>query len=161
LTLRKEFSLVNSEFNDFLFAPIYEEGNGMTLSVMSAFSRLDLDPWQEAARLSELSKEKAVDALAPILARLAGTREALADTREIAARLIAFLPRRDAVSRARANAARGPVNRGSAKRNSQRNLLMITLAVSAAILFSTVLRHQSSTNDAGAPTESSATDTRR
>jgi hypothetical protein len=51
------YSLLDSEFNDFLFAPIGEEGNEMLLSVLSALARLGVDPWQEAARLSQLPKE--------------------------------------------------------------------------------------------------------
>lgn len=46
------YSLPNSEFNAFVFAPIGEERNGMLLSVMSALARRDIDPWQEAARLT-------------------------------------------------------------------------------------------------------------
>ena len=57
MVLRKEFSLINSEFNDFLHAPIGAERNGMVHNMISAFARLDLDPWREAAHLSELSKE--------------------------------------------------------------------------------------------------------
>jgi hypothetical protein len=45
---------LGSQFDDFLFAPIGEEENGMLLSVVSALARLDLDPWQEAASLTGL-----------------------------------------------------------------------------------------------------------
>jgi hypothetical protein len=41
-----------SDFDAFLFAPVGEERNGMLLSVLSALARLDVDPWQEAARLA-------------------------------------------------------------------------------------------------------------
>jgi hypothetical protein len=46
--------LIGPEFDDFLFAPLGEERNGMRLSVISALSRLEVDPWQEAASLAEL-----------------------------------------------------------------------------------------------------------
>jgi hypothetical protein len=98
VVLRTPFSLINSEFNDFLYAPVGDEGNGMTLSVISALSRLDIDPWQEAARLSALSKEKAIQALAPIIARLPGGQWTDADTPHIAVRLAALLPHRDGPS---------------------------------------------------------------
>ena len=48
-------SYLGSEFDDFLFAPIGEERNGMPLSVVSALARSDLDPWQEAAQLARLA----------------------------------------------------------------------------------------------------------
>jgi hypothetical protein len=44
---------VGSEFNDFLYAPIGVERNEMPLSVLSALARLNIDPWGEAAELSE------------------------------------------------------------------------------------------------------------
>ena len=47
-------SLPGAEFNDFLFAPIGEDGNGMLVSVLSGLARLDVDPWQEAAKLAQL-----------------------------------------------------------------------------------------------------------
>jgi hypothetical protein len=46
--------LPGSEFNDFLFAPIGEDRNGMLVSVLSGLARSDVDPWQEATRLAEL-----------------------------------------------------------------------------------------------------------
>src|SRR5271170_4965406 len=98
MVLRAPFSLINSEFNDFLFAPIGDEGNGMTLSVFSALARLDIDPWREAARLAELPKETAIQAFTPTIAHLPGGQWMPANAREIAARLIAFLPQRDIVA---------------------------------------------------------------
>jgi hypothetical protein len=130
MALRKQYSLINSEFNEFLFAPVGDEGNGMTLSVMSALSRLDIDPWREAASLSALSKEKAVEALASIIARLPDARWAAADTREIAARLIAFLPGRDTVGPARAIAAGRSV-----RLNPRTVFLLAALAAVATLMF--------------------------
>lgn len=88
----KRASLINSEFDDFLFAPIGDEGNGMTLSVVSALARLDFDPWREAARLSYLSKDKSLLALQLMIERLPGAHRTLADATTIAARLVALLP---------------------------------------------------------------------
>ena len=70
MTLRPEFSMHHSGFEDFLFAPIWEEDDGSVLSILSAFARLGLDPWGEAARLAALPKEKAASALTVILTRL-------------------------------------------------------------------------------------------
>ena len=87
-------SLLNSEFNDFLFAPIGEEGNEMLLSVLSALARLGVDPWQEAARLTQLPKELATQSLASMIGGLPSGRWTPADSRVIAARLVQLLPSR-------------------------------------------------------------------
>jgi hypothetical protein len=150
MALRQPYSLINSEFNDFLFAPIGDEGNGMTLSVISALVRLDIDPWEEAAHLSDLSKEKAAQALAPIIARLPGGRWRPADTAGIAARLVGFLPRRDFVARQTAPGAAG-------RPSSRHVLLMISLAFAAAAWFAMATHHQAPSSNR-APPEISGTD---
>jgi hypothetical protein len=86
-----------SEFDDFLFAPIDEDGSGM-LSVLSALTQLDFDPWQEAAELARLSGDKATRRLASLLALLPVRPSAPRDVARIAARLIGLLPRPSAVN---------------------------------------------------------------
>ena len=49
MTLSARFSLLHSDLNDFLFASVGDEQNGMPLSVISALTRLGVDPWEEAA----------------------------------------------------------------------------------------------------------------
>jgi hypothetical protein len=83
---------VSAEFNDFLYAPIGAEDSTMTLSVLSALSRLNVDPWAEAAQLSALPKDIAAQKLASLIARLPGGRWAQADCAPIANRLIELLP---------------------------------------------------------------------
>jgi hypothetical protein len=85
-------SVLPPQFDDFLFASIGEDGNGMLLSVISAFARLDLDPWQEAAKLAQLPKATAVRRLAALIAKLPGLPLAQRDIATAAARLIAHLP---------------------------------------------------------------------
>ena len=75
------------EFDSFLFATVGEEVNEVPLSVLSALSRLGLDPRDEAARLSGLTEEAAADQLARMIARLSD-RWTLLETRKIAVRLI-------------------------------------------------------------------------
>jgi len=82
-----------SEFDNFLFAPIGEESNGMMLSVISALARLDLDPWHEAVKLAELSGEIATTRLASLIAALPDAPLAHQNPAAIAARLVALLPR--------------------------------------------------------------------
>ena len=80
--------------DDFLYAPVGADKSGMTLSLLSALSRLDLDPWKEAAELSELPTDTAAQSLASQIARLPGGRWESTDVRAIADRLIELLPHR-------------------------------------------------------------------
>ena len=90
---RSSVSQFRSEFDDFLYAPV-DEGNGGTfLSVLSALARLDVDPWQEAANLARMPRENATQRLAALIGALPGGLLAHLDSRMIAARLIALLPR--------------------------------------------------------------------
>ena len=73
MTLRPEYSLGHSEYNAFLFAAVGEESVG-TLTVLTALSRLGIDPWQEAARLSDLPRETAARVFAQTIAKLARRR---------------------------------------------------------------------------------------
>jgi hypothetical protein len=84
--------LLGSEFDDFLFAPVSEEENGMLLTVMSALARLDMDPWQETANLARLPRQTAIERLAGFILALPGQPSAQLDTGSIAAGLIARLP---------------------------------------------------------------------
>jgi hypothetical protein len=86
-------SFFRSEFNDFLYALIGADRNEMPVTVLSALARLDLDPWEEAAQLSELPTNTATQRLATLLGRLPGGRWAQ-DSLAIADRLIELLPRR-------------------------------------------------------------------
>ncbi len=94
MTRPTAFSLPAPEFNEFLFAPIGPDRNGMLLSVLSALARLDLDPWQEARNLARLSEAKAAERLASLITALPRSARADQDPGTIAARLIALLPRR-------------------------------------------------------------------
>ncbi len=100
MALPAEFSLLDTEFGDFLFATIGNERTGMPLSVLSAFTRLGLDPWLEAARLSDLPKDFAIATLSGMIARLPVGRWELSETRGIAVRLVEFLPQRGSAARA-------------------------------------------------------------
>ena len=82
---------VDGAFNDFLYAAICEERNALPLTVLSALARLNLDPWAEAAKLSELPTSTATQRLASLIARLPGDR-AQTDMGAIADRLIGLLP---------------------------------------------------------------------
>ena len=87
-------SVPSSEFNDFLFAPIGEDKNGMLVSVLSGLARSDVDPWQEAAKLAQLPGDAATRELAALIGALPDRAAPCPDPRTIATRLIALLPRR-------------------------------------------------------------------
>lgn len=136
MTLRAPYTLLHSEFNDFLFAAIGDEANDMPLSVVSALTRLGLDPWREAARLSALPRSAASRRLADAIARLPDGRWGSPDARKIAEQLVELLPGR----RASKTAALAP-DRGQPKRSGKRAaIVVIGLAVGAAA-FVTALNH--------------------
>lgn len=68
------------------------------LSVLSALTQLDLDPWQEAAELARLSADKATRKLAALIESLPNPSSTPRDVGRIAARLIALLPRGAAIN---------------------------------------------------------------
>jgi hypothetical protein len=80
-------------FDRFLCAPLFEQ-DGMTVSVLSALARLDLDPWVEAARLAELAKYQAVNSLAATIWKGNSDRWSAVEASLQAERLIDLLPAR-------------------------------------------------------------------
>jgi len=66
----------------------------MLLSVLSALARLNLDPWDEAARLARLPRATAPSYLTTLIAALPEGPAAPTDPEALAERLIALLPRR-------------------------------------------------------------------
>jgi hypothetical protein len=87
-------SRLGSEFNAFLFSPIGEGSNGIPLSVVSLLARRDLDPWLEAANLAAMPADAAARRLDSLIRALPDQPLTLPDSRMIATRLIALLPRR-------------------------------------------------------------------
>jgi hypothetical protein len=128
MTLSARFSLLDSDLNDFLFAPVGEESNGMSLSVISALTRLDLDPWDEAARLATLPRALAAETLAPMIARLAIGCSPRLDDAAVAHRLIELLP----LPGRTAAPGREPASVGP-KKYLHAIMLLICLALTAAI----------------------------
>jgi len=88
MTRPTAMSFPGAEFNDFLFAPIGEDSNGMLVSVLSGLARLDVDSWQEAEKLAQLPGEIATQRLASLIGPIQTPPT-------IATRLIALLPNRN------------------------------------------------------------------
>ena len=86
------FALRRSGLNEFLYAAVGTEANGMTLSLVSVFARLGNDPWLEAGRLAGLPKSEATESLARIIANMPSSVWPLQAATAIATRLIALLP---------------------------------------------------------------------
>ena len=65
----------------------------MLVSVLSGLARSDVDPWQEAAKLAQLPRDTAAERLAALIGALPDRATPYAESRTIATRLIALLPR--------------------------------------------------------------------
>jgi hypothetical protein len=130
MTLPARYSLLHSNLNDFLFASVGDEQNGMPLNVFSALTRLDVDPWEEAARLAALPKVLAAEALEPMIARLPILREQQSDNLAISQRLVELLPKgKDVATPGRAQAGT------SEKKFSRSVLVFACLALLAVALY--------------------------
>jgi hypothetical protein len=86
-------SIPTSRYNDFLFAPICEDADGMRLSVLSALARLDVDPWEEATKLAAMPKAFAQSTLISTLELLSGRSWKPSEAELVARRLIQLLPK--------------------------------------------------------------------
>src|ERR1700757_1316199 len=131
MALPARFSLLHSDLNDFLFATVGEQQNGMPLNVVSGLTRLGLDPWEEAARLAALPRALATEKLAPIIARLPLDRPEPSDNLAISRMLIELLPEH----RQAALPSRQPAD-AKGKKYIHAMIVLSCLALGAAVLFS-------------------------
>ena len=82
---------LESQYDAFLFASICETDE-MNLSVLSLLARHDVDPWQEAARLAQLSRTQAIQNLAATISSSESEQGSPSEADVLAARLIDLLP---------------------------------------------------------------------
>ena len=80
-------------YDDFLFAEIGEQKNGMMISMISALARLGFDPWEEAQRLATLPTEVAVRAVTTLIGRLSDLKDRASGEDGLATNLVARLSR--------------------------------------------------------------------
>ena len=146
-------SSLGSEFDDFLFAVIGDDHNGMPLSVVSVLARVDLDPWHEAATLAALPGELAAQRLAPLLATLPERTLQQMSAATTAVRLIALLPRRTNPATPPAVQQSGAVPAARPRALLNPILIAIYLIVSLGIQFFVARRDPAamSTNTTHAP----------
>jgi hypothetical protein len=124
--------LIGSEFDEFLGASIGEDRNGTGHTVLSAFARLNVDPWQEARSLARTPRNAAVVRLNALIDALPS--EPAIDIRggTIAADLVALLPRDEKLN------VRSPYNVFAAARSGQTHILM-ALSAFVIMLFTVLL----------------------
>jgi hypothetical protein len=92
---------ITSAYDAFLFAPILDESGEMRLSVISALARMNVDPWEEAARLATLPTSDAEKSLVSTLNVFPGHARSSPATDTLAARLVALLPKAQSVTTAK------------------------------------------------------------
>jgi hypothetical protein len=102
-------SPLGSEFDNFLFTPLGEDENGLPLSVVSLFARINLDPWHEAGELAALPVDAAARRLTSSLDTLIDPVLRQANTEAMVRRLLALLPRQVPATLLRPLAGAGPV----------------------------------------------------
>lgn len=112
-------TLLRTDFDEFLFASIGEDASGAPLTLLSALARLDIDAWDEAAKLAAMPVETATAQLATMLATMPNAAPPTAESTTIATRLIGLLhrPVRKPVRSSTAPPARppGPQSKGQSK----------------------------------------------
>lgn len=133
-----------SIYNDFLFAPICEEANGMRLSVLSAFARVNVDPWEEATRLAAMAKADAERALVSTIDMVSGRGWRPTEAAVVAAQLIRLLPQGGGVATSAAAKIAG-------LRTQRTSYWLVWLCFAMAVSFLSPHR-QPATTDASKPT---------
>lgn len=84
-------------FDGFLYAKLGHDRRGNAVSVLSALTRLGLDPWDEAAELSSLPRGGAEARLSNLLSRFHDIPGLAAERSVVLQRLVGLLPRDDTV----------------------------------------------------------------
>jgi hypothetical protein len=137
-----------SRYDAFLFASVYEEANGMPLSVLSALARMNVDPWEEAARLAAVPKPVAEKTLVSTFNLVSANIGKLSGAEAIAARLVRLLPHGDEGATAAA-----PEIAGVRAQRTFFSLIWVCFAIALSLLSA---RHHATTADADVYTSTQA-----
>jgi hypothetical protein len=146
VSTRPSVSSPSSRYDHFLFAPICEDANGMQLSVLSALARMNVDPWEEAARLAAMPKAIVGRTLVSTLDSVPGRSWNPSKTEIIAARLVQLLPHQ--------GEGETIAPTGAARVGAQQTYWLVWLGFALAISL-LYPRHQATTTDAGDSTSRS------
>jgi hypothetical protein len=147
------FVAPRSEFDDFLFAPVGEGDNGTPLSVLSALSQLDVDPWDEAEKLARLPGKIAIQRLASLIATLPDDALPSLAPEALAAQLVALLPRR---ATSRIPSRKSVAGVGAASKSPALLYGIILAFVIGAVWIMASLRSPERVGDAHAPASGTA-----
>ena len=126
----------------------------MLLSVVSALARLNLDPWQEAAKLTGLPVGTATQRLASLIAALPDAPPARLSPGATATRLIALLPRQ---TRSNMGPRETPIRAGAATnpRAAVTFAIVMALMLVAQSIILASRQPAAHADDAGVPASSS------
>ena len=92
MTSSTSVSYLTRQFDDFLFAHIDEGSDSTPLSVLSMLARLDMDPWEEAAKLARLPRAAAARRLVDFIAATPGAPSAYLNAKTVSDQLLNLLP---------------------------------------------------------------------
>ncbi len=92
MTRSASVTYLTRQFDDFLFARIDEGTDAAPLSVLSMLARLDVDPWEEAAKLARLPRAAAAKRLAELIAATPSVSLACLNPKTLSDRLLDLLP---------------------------------------------------------------------
>jgi hypothetical protein len=132
MPLHSAYAPVLPEMDPFLFASVGEELGGIPLSVLSALAQLDLDPRNEAARLSNLTREAAAGQLGRLFARLPNRPWTSSEISGIASKLVELLP---AAQNGGNTDQMTSATRGKLSAIASGDVIYLALALSGALAF--------------------------
>ncbi|HQS18280.1 hypothetical protein [Reyranella sp.] len=97
MTVLPDYALSRARYTAFLFTVVGTErrdaaNSGEDITVLTALTRIGIDPWQEAARLALLPRVEAAKSLAATFINLPDTRWTLGDAAGTAQRIVDTLP---------------------------------------------------------------------
>jgi hypothetical protein len=92
MTNSASMTYLTHQFDDFLFARINDASEATPLSVLSMLARLDIDPWEEAAKLARLPHPAAAKRLVDFIVATPGVSSAYLSDSALSDRLIKLLP---------------------------------------------------------------------
>lgn len=147
----------NQAYDDFLYAPVCGEVDEMPLSVLTALTRLNLDPWKEASELSSLPQETAIRRLAALIARLPAMQSGKLDSAQSARRLVALLPSPTRSIPLPGGKMIGGINLPGAPSRSAIVLLAVLLLSTVVLVFAMAQEQASQTAPAQTPPSSRST----
>ena len=130
------FPTDQSLFNRFLFAPFREDRNGLVVSVLSTFARLDRDPWRRQQSFDRLPAPAAKERLRVLISALPHMQTPDKDASAIAERLVALLPHAMALHGSVIPSPRREVTEGGfVLRLALMNIIVIAFLFSVRYLF--------------------------